>query len=135
VTIALIAIPSVISIGFGIWHFFVPSIWNWYGYIAPEATELVLAVRAINVFFSLCLVLTGAANLLAMALGALHERSFAILLGVSLILWILRVAMQIAYPQGSMLPALQFGMLGAFLFCAALYGLGFIHVLRQVPGR
>jgi hypothetical protein len=44
------------SIGFGIWHFFVPRVWNWYSYMDFHATELVAAVRAINVFFSLALV-------------------------------------------------------------------------------
>jgi len=42
---------SSASIGFGIWHFFVPKTWNWYSYIDGNATELVAAVRAINVFF------------------------------------------------------------------------------------
>jgi len=47
----LVIVSSLASIGFGIWHFFVPSIWNWYTYINQQATELILAVRAINVFF------------------------------------------------------------------------------------
>jgi hypothetical protein len=33
------------SIGFGIWHFFVPEMWKWYSYIDVNATELVAAVR------------------------------------------------------------------------------------------
>ena len=40
------------SVGFGMWHFFVPKAWKWYSYIDINATELVAAVRAINVFFS-----------------------------------------------------------------------------------
>jgi len=47
----LVITGSAISIGFGIWHLFVPRIWDWYSYIDPSATELVLAVRAINFFF------------------------------------------------------------------------------------
>ncbi len=49
----LVTIGSSASIGFGIWHFFVPEAWKWYSYIDIHATELVAAVRAINVFFSL----------------------------------------------------------------------------------
>jgi hypothetical protein len=60
----LTTIGSIISIGFGIWHFFIPNIWNWYSYIDKTATELVIAVRAINIFFSLLLVLLGIANIL-----------------------------------------------------------------------
>lgn len=55
---------SSASIAFGVWHFFVPRAWNWYSYIDPNATELIVAVRSINVFFSLSLVLFGLLNLL-----------------------------------------------------------------------
>jgi len=55
---------SVVTVGFGIWHFTVPSAFKWYSYVIPSATELVLAVRAVNLLFSLCLVLFGAANLI-----------------------------------------------------------------------
>jgi hypothetical protein len=60
----LVTIGSSASIGLGIWHFFVPEAWKWYSYIDINATELVAAVRAINVFFSLSLVLFGIINLL-----------------------------------------------------------------------
>jgi hypothetical protein len=60
----LVMIGSSASIGFGIWHFFVPKAWKWYSYIDINATELVVAVRAINVFFSLSLLLFGIINLL-----------------------------------------------------------------------
>jgi hypothetical protein len=53
----LMSFGSAMSIGFGLWHFLVPRVWNWYSYIYESATELVLAVRAIKVFFSLSLVL------------------------------------------------------------------------------
>jgi hypothetical protein len=53
----LVVVGSSASIGFRIWHFFVPYAWKWYSYIDPKATELIVVVRAINVFFSLSLVL------------------------------------------------------------------------------
>ncbi len=59
-----VMIGSSASIGFGIWHFFVPQAWKWYSYIDSHATELVAAVRAINAFFSLSLVLFGIVNIL-----------------------------------------------------------------------
>jgi hypothetical protein len=59
-----VMVGSGASIGFGIWHFFVPGLWNWYAYIDTRATELVAAVRAINSFFSLALVLFGIVNIL-----------------------------------------------------------------------
>jgi len=47
----LVMICSSASIGFGIWHFFVPRAWNWYLYIDSNATELVAAVRIMQAFF------------------------------------------------------------------------------------
>jgi hypothetical protein len=47
----LVMIGSSASIGFGIWHFFVPRAWNWYSYIDSNATELVAAVRIMQAFF------------------------------------------------------------------------------------
>jgi hypothetical protein len=47
----LVMICSSASIGFGIWHFFVPRAWNWYSYIYSNATELVAAVRIMQAFF------------------------------------------------------------------------------------
>jgi hypothetical protein len=66
----LVMMGSTISIGFGIWHFSVPKAWNWYSYIDTRETELIVAVRAINVFFSLTLILFGIMNMLYGMLAA-----------------------------------------------------------------
>lgn len=110
----LTLIGSFCTMGFGVWHFFVPKAWNWYSYIVPEATELVAAVRAINVFFSLSLVLFGVANLLVV-FGSKNRYTSVVVLSISAVLWAVRCAMQLIYPQGSINPALQYGMLTAFI--------------------
>jgi hypothetical protein len=128
----LITLGSAASIGFGIWHFFVPGLWNWYSYIDPSATELVVAIRAINVFFSLSLVLFGLMNLL-LAYGPGDSRYAAlVVLGATCVLWSARVVMQIAYPQGSMSPALQYGLLLAFALVLACY---FVSLLLLILHR
>ena len=119
---------SVMTIGFGIWHFTVPSKWKWYSYIAPTATELVAAVRAINVFFSLCLVLFGAANLIFLYTIP-HKSSLAVMLALTCILWGTRVALQLIYPQGSATPILQYGMLSAFIAVFLCYAASFVLTL------
>lgn len=120
---------SLVQIGFGLWHFFVPRIWSWYRQIAPAATELVLAIRAINFFFSLCLVLLGVQNLLLV----FHERpgsyGLRVALGVSTVLWLARVVMQLVFPQGSVSAVLQAGMLACFTLVAAAYGAAFVGAL------
>ncbi len=117
----LVIIGSVGSVGFGVWHFSVPEAWNWYSYIEPNATELVVAIRAINVFFSLALVLFGAVNMLLVYGKRANNYSIIVMLTATSILWITRVALQVIYPQGSMNPALQYGMLSAFIVVALCY--------------
>jgi hypothetical protein len=110
----LVSLGSVCTAAFGAWHFFVPQLWDWYSYISPQATELVLAVQAINVFFSLCLILVGAADMLFVYFSP-NRFSLIVMLSVSVILWGVRCLLQIIYPQGSVNPILQYGMLSAFI--------------------
>ncbi|OHD79170.1 MAG: hypothetical protein A3J97_15700 [Spirochaetes bacterium RIFOXYC1_FULL_54_7] len=117
----LTTIGSVITIGFGAWHFFVPGIWNWYSYIDANAPELVIAIRAINAFFSLSLVLFGTINILIIYLNYSNRISVIIVLLSSIVLWITRVSFQIIYPQGSMNSMIQYGMLISFLLVAFFY--------------
>ena len=117
----LVLSGSFASVGFGIWHFFVPEIWKWYSYIEPNATELVVAVRAINVFFSLSLVLFGVVNILLIYGDKSNSYSIIVMLTATSILWITRVAFQIIYPQGSINHLLQYGMLSAFIIVSLCY--------------
>jgi len=123
-------VGSVITIGFGLWHFFVPKIYNWYSYINKDAPELVAAVRAINLFFSLSLVLFGTTNLIFAYLIKDSKSGFAVMMAVSAVLWIARVIMQIFYPQGSTSSALQYGMLSCFVIVFLLFTFSFILGLK-----
>ena len=120
-TKVLVTIGSSASIGFGIWHFFVPKAWNWYSYIEARATELIIAVRAINVFFSLALVLFGVVNILFIYKDKSNRYSIIVMLAATSILWITRVIFQIIYPQGSINLILQYGMLSAFIIVSLCY--------------
>ena len=117
----LITIGSSASIGFGIWHFFVPRVWNWFSYIDPKATELIIAIRAINVFFSFSLVLFGALNMLFILGDKANRYSIIVMLVATCILWLTRLVFQIVYPQGSINPVLQYGMLVAFIIINLCY--------------
>lgn len=127
----LTTVGSSASIAFGIWHFFVPTFWKWYSYIDTQATELIVAVRAINVFFSLSLVLFGIMNLLMIYSGRANKYSIMILLGATGILWLTRLVFQIIYPQGSMNPVLQYGMLAAFIVVTLCYIVALYLVATQ----
>ena len=91
----LVMTGSSASIGFGVWHFFVPQAWKWYSYIDINATELVAAVRAINAFFSLSLVLFGMVNILLIYGDKSNRYSIMVMLAATCILWLTRVAFQV----------------------------------------
>lgn len=128
----LVTIGSVISIGFGLWHFFVPSIWNWYSYFDKTATELVLAVRAINIFFSLLLVLLGIANMLFVFRKQQDRFSTMVILSISTILWTTRIILQLVYPQGSQNSIIQYSMLLIFLVVLSCFALSLILSNKEI---
>lgn len=127
----LVMIGSSASIGFGIWHFFVPKAWKWYSYIDSNATELVLAVRATNVFFSLSLVLFGIVNILFIYGDKSNRYSIIVMLAATSVLWLTRLVVQLIYPQGSMNPVLQYGMLSAFIMVTLCYLISLLIVVLQ----
>ncbi len=110
----LVTVGSAASIGFGIWHFFVPKTWNWYSYMDARATELIVAVRAMNVFFSLSLVLFGVLNILFVFGGKANRYSIIVMLAATCVLWLTRLVFQLVYPQGTFNPVIQYGVLSAF---------------------
>ena len=126
----LVTIGSSASIAFGIWHFFVPRVWKWYSYMDANATELVVAVRAINVFFSLSLVLFGIINVL-FVYGKSDRYSTMVMLAATSIMWLTRLVFQFIYPQGSINPVLQYGMLWAFIVVSLCYIISLILVGSQ----
>jgi hypothetical protein len=128
----LVLIGSTVSVGFGVWHFFGPTWWDWYSYIDRSAPELVLAVRAINAFFSLSLVLFGVVNVLLVCGDRSNRYSIVVFLAAACILWLTRVVFQLVYPQGSANPVLQYGMLAAFTVVFLCYAISlFIMVSRK----
>ena len=129
----LVTIGSTASIGFGIWHFSVPKVWKWYSYINPTATELFVAVRAINVFFSLSLVLFGILNILFAYGNHSNRYSIIVMLSATCIMWLTRLTFQIIYPQGSINPVLQYGMLFAFIIITLCFLVSLWLVASQKP--
>lgn len=127
----LVIFGSSASIGFGVWHFFVPTAWKWYSYIDINATELVAAVRAINAFFSLSLVLFGIVNILLIYGDRSNRYSIMVMLAATCVLWLTRVSFQVIYPQGSLYPGLQYGMLSAFVLVTLCYLISLLSVLFQ----
>ncbi|PKN88388.1 MAG: hypothetical protein CVU46_01070 [Chloroflexi bacterium HGW-Chloroflexi-8] len=127
----LTAIGSIASIAFGTWHFFVPRLWKWYSYIDPNATELIVAIRAINVFFSLSLILFGILNIFFLFGNLANRFAVIALLAATCILWLTRLVFQLIYPQGSINPLLQYGMLSGFIIINLCYLISLFIVVSQ----
>lgn len=127
-----IVVASLITAAFGVWHFFIPSAWDWYSYMSPDAPELVVAVRAINVFFSLSLVLFGAMNLALVLRSGVPRYPRLVVLVASTILWAVRVVLQLVAPQGTEIPVVRWGMLVGFVLTFGMYLVGL--VATAVPG-
>jgi hypothetical protein len=127
----LVIFGNSASIGFGIWHFFVPKAWNWYTYIDSNSTELVPAIRAINAFFSLSLILFGMMSILLIYGDRSNRYSIIVVLTTTSILWLTRVLLQVIYPQGSFNPGLQYGMLSAFVIVTLCYLISLLRILFQ----
>ncbi|MBU0473316.1 MAG: hypothetical protein KKF62_04060 [Bacteroidetes bacterium] len=127
----LTTIGSIISIGFGIWHFFIPGIWDWYSHFDKAATELVIAVRAINIFFSLLLVLLGIANILIVFKIPLERFSAIVILSISTVLWTTRLVLQIIYPQGSQNPVIQYSMLSVFILVFICFSISLLLIFTS----
>jgi hypothetical protein len=117
----LTTIAGSVTVGFGFWHIFVPTIWHWDSYIDANATELVRAIQAINIFFSLSLVLIGLMDIILIWTSEPDRFSILIVLSVSVVLWVTRSILQITHPQGSVNHVLRYGLLFTFLSVALLY--------------
>jgi hypothetical protein len=92
---------------------------------------LVIAVRAINVFFSLSLVLFGLVNIFLVFDHRGRKYPLMIVLSASCVLWLVRVLFQIIYPQGSQSSILEYGMLSAFVIVFLCYLISLVLIVVE----
>jgi hypothetical protein len=90
-------IGATISLLFGIWHFFVPYLFDWFFYIPPYE-NLVVGIEYTNFFFSL--LLTGL-SLLLIVLGKRFfqgNKDITIFYGLLVFTWFCRAAITLIIP-------------------------------------
>jgi hypothetical protein len=114
-------VGGAVELGFGLWHFAVPGLYRWQSYVPDAPESLVEAVSATNFFFSFSLSLMGAANIVMPLIADQNTPAGRYWLWTNVALWSGRAAYQVIKPQGSHDPALQWGMLAAFLLTDALF--------------
>jgi hypothetical protein len=91
-------IGLAISMAFGVWHFFVPSLYQWYSYIPNEYQNLIVGIDYTNFFFAL--LLTGI-SLLLIILGKKTlsgNKELLVFYGFLTFVWFCRTAITFIEP-------------------------------------
>ncbi len=112
---------GAVSLGFGVWHLFVPELYGWNSYLEQHPPELKKAVNATNFFFGISLSLLGGWSIL---MPTFFKDSASANLAWSWTmagLWTIRSVYQIFNPQGSEVPGLSIGMLIGFIVTDLLF--------------
>jgi len=94
----LYLIGLILSALVGIWHFFVPYLYQWYSYIPNEYRSLIVGIDWINFFFSLFL--TGYSILLIIMKEKIFNKNkeMFIMYGFMVFVWFCRVAITFINP-------------------------------------
>lgn len=106
---------GVITLCFGVWHLFVPSIHKWFSYIPYTPLELKNAITATNFFLSLSLILFGVLSLCSYYLFRTNTSVMRLVCLLLVVLWTARLTYQIFVPQGLMIPYLRYYLLIMFI--------------------
>jgi len=91
-------IGAVISLLFGIWHFFVPYLYEWFLYIPNEYENLIVGIAYTNFFFSLLL---SGLSILLIVFGRTFfagNRDVLIFYGLLVFTWFCRAAITFVIP-------------------------------------
>lgn len=112
----LLVVGGIITLCFGVWHFFVPTKYNWFSYTPSLPSELKRAIEASNFFLSTMLVILGIETIYFVISDAYEIKIMMILMSL---LWIARTVYQIIKPQGSLVSGLSV-ILTVIFFLTAL---------------
>jgi hypothetical protein len=112
---------GLVTLGFGIWHFFIPSMFGWYGYLQDDPAELSRAIGASNFFLSFSLCLIGATSVSIPLLFADAGSVNTAWLWTNVGLWTARSVYQAVAPQGSQVKGLSQAMLAGFIATDLLF--------------
>ena len=122
---------GLITLGFGIWHFFIPSMFGWYDFLLDDPSELTRGVGASNFFLSFSLSLIGATSVAFPSLFPDSGPANTAWLWANVGLWTARSIYQAVAPQGSPVPGLAQSMLAGFIVTDLLFL--FSAVVNSLP--
>ena len=114
----LLVVGGIITLCFGVWHFFVPTKFNWFGYIPSLPSELKRAIEASNFFLSTMLLLLG---IVTMYFAINETPEIKIMMILMSMLWLARTIYQIVKPQGSLVSGLSVMITAVFVLTASCF--------------
>jgi len=117
----LAATGGAVTLGFGIWHLFVPSLYGWLPYLEAQPEELKRGILATNFFFGVSLSILGGWSIAVPTVFHEQELLNRRWLWTMTGLWAVRAGYQIVSPQGRMIPGLSAIMLAAFIATDLLF--------------
>jgi hypothetical protein len=112
---------GLITLGFGIWHFFIPSMFGWYDYLQDDPVELSRGIGASNFFLSFSLSLIGATSVAFPSLFPDSASANTVWLWANVGLWTARSIYQAVAPQGTQVNGLSESMLAGFIVTDLLF--------------
>ena len=122
---------GLITLGFGIWHFFIPSMFGWYDYLQDDPAELSRGIGASNFFLSFSLALIGATSVAFPSLFPDSGSANTVWLWANVGLWTARSIYQAVAPQGTQVNGLAQSMLAGFIVTDLLFI--FSAVVNSLP--
>ena len=115
------AVGGLITLGFGVWHFFIPSMFGWYDYLQDDPAELSRGIGASNFFLSFSLCLIGATSIAFPSLFPDTRSANTVWLWANVGLWTARSIYQVVAPQGTQVDGLSQSMLAGFILTDLLF--------------
>ncbi len=107
-------IGGIITLGFGIWHFFVPTLYDWGSYMVLLPDELMRGILATNFFLGFSLSIVGALTIIMCIWLWKNLAVMRLWVWTMVLLWAVRFGYQALNPQGQMVPGLAVVMLIIF---------------------
>jgi hypothetical protein len=122
---------GIITLCFGIWHLFVPTIHRWFFYIPDTPLELKNAITATNFFLSLSLILFGVLSLSSYYYFRTNVSLMKLVCLLLVFLWTARLIYQIFIPQGLIIPYLRYYLLIIFIIPLACFAIPLISLWHK----
>lgn len=122
----------ILSLLVGIWHFFVPAMFQWSSYIPAEYENLIVGINWTNYFFSLLLTGLSAILLYWSRKVFAGSREAFFIFGFMVFVWLNRALIGFVYPWPlEPVPAAAIGQLAAAILIFALLLAAFVLLRRE----